>query len=75
MITRLVVSLRKTLDGSLVQVWNGDHFTAADENPTHEKMDFARLPAPPSILFSSFPGMDPRRSLRPDPPGLSNPEA
>ena len=40
MISRLVISLRKTVDGSLVQVWDEDHFTAA-ESGVHEMVDFA----------------------------------
>ena len=52
MISRLVVSLRKTVDASLVQVWDGDHFTAA-ESVVHEMMDFAH---PPSSSTPFSPG-------------------
>jgi len=49
MISRLVVSLRKAADTSLIQVWDGDHFTGAGagaESTVHEMMDFARPRGP-----------------------------
>jgi len=45
MISRLVVSLRKAADISLIQVWNEDHFTGA-ESGEHEMMNFARPQGP-----------------------------
>lgn len=43
----MVISLRKTVDGSLVQVWDEDHFTTAESGGVHEAMEFARPPLPP----------------------------
>ena len=45
MISRLVISLRKAVDNSLIQVWDGDHFTGA-ESGEHETMKFACPPGP-----------------------------
>lgn len=58
MISRLVLSLRKAADDSLIQVWNEDHFAvvAADE---YEMMDFAD-PPPRRAVFDSYRG--PKRS-------------
>ena len=53
LISRLVIELRMAVDVSLVQVWDGDHFTAA-ESGVHEMVDFARPPLPP-IQFAPFP--------------------
>jgi len=44
MISRLVLSLRKAADITLIQVWDEDHFTGAGvESGVHEMMSFARL--------------------------------
>ena len=45
MITRLVLSLRKAADSSLIQIWDGDHFTGA-ESGEHEMMRFTRSRGP-----------------------------
>ena len=53
MISRLVISLRKTVDASLIQVWDGYHFTAA-ESDVHERMDFV-CPSPPLTQVAPLP--------------------
>ena len=65
MISRLVISLRKTVDGSLVQVWDEDHFTAV-ESGVHEMMDFAG-PSSSQTPLSPISRRDSKRSsVRPD---------
>ena len=59
MISRLVVSLRKTLDASLVQGWDGDHLSVA-ETSVHEMIDFAG----PSMSQTSFSAISHRDSKR-----------
>ena len=58
MVSRLVISLRKTIDDSLVQVWDEDHFTPAGSD-VHEMMDFA---APPPFQSPFLP--IPRRNSK-----------
>ena len=60
MISRLVVSVRKTMAASLVQVWDEDHLTAA-ESRVYEMVDFAGPPLsqPP---FSPIHHRDSERS-------------
>lgn len=49
MISRLVVSLRKAADPSVIRVWDGDHFTTV-ESGEHEMMNFA---GPPNTVLTS----------------------
>lgn len=46
MISRLVISLRKAADGSLVQAWDGGHFTAVEDG-VNEMTVFANTLLPP----------------------------
>ena len=70
MVSRLVVSLRKTADASLIQVWDGDHFTTAESELPHEMMDFAG-PSSSQPPFLPIPNQDSKRSsVR---PGLPSP--
>jgi len=57
MISRLVISLRKAIGASLVQAWDGDHFTAV-ESTGHEMMDFTN-PSPSPMVFSPSPFKSP----------------
>ena len=68
MISRLVVSLRKVVDTSIIRVWDGDHFTSV-ESGEHEMMDFADAP-PPLTPFPPFSRQDSERSSRPHPPNF-----
>jgi len=60
MISRLVISLRKVVGASLVQAWNGDHFTTV-ESGGHEMTDFANSPLS-KLSFSPFSDGDLKRS-------------
>ena len=59
MVSRLVISLRKTLDDSLVQIWDEDHFTPAGSD-VHEMMDFA-APPPSQPPFLPIPCRNSKR--------------
>ena len=64
-ISCLMISLRKTVDGSLVQVRDEDHPTAA-ESGVHEMMDFAG-PSSSQTPLSPISRRDSKRSsVRPD---------
>ena len=54
MVSRLAVSLGKTVDDSLVQVWDGDHFTLAGSD-VHEMMDFAGPLSSQPPFFTTSP--------------------
>ena len=70
MISRLVLSLRKAADTSLIQVWEGDHFTPVNSDGECEMMSFADPPSSPEASspfpFSSHQGS--KQSSRPDLP-------
>jgi len=74
MISRLVISLRKAVDASLIQVWDGEHFTAAESGGSaHEMVGFAGLPPPPTpLVIPQFPHWDSKRSSRSDIPSSSS---
>ena len=70
MVSRLVVSLRKAVDASIIQVWDRDHFTVAAGSETHEMtlMDFAG-PSSSQTPLSPTPNQGSKRSsARPDLP-------
>ena len=60
MISRLVVSLRKATDGSIVRIWDGDRFASVSGNGEYE-MDFVGKLPPPTPL-SPFARQGSKRS-------------
>lgn len=68
MISRLVVSLRKAADTSIIRVWNGDHFTSV-ETGEHEMMDLVDPVFSPLSFKSPFSYRGQTQSSYPDPPG------